>query len=509
MPPETHYARSGDLSLAYQVFGRGEVDLVVVPSFVSNLDLFWANPVIKAFFDRLGSFARVALFDKAGTGLSDPVSSVPAIEDRAAEIEVVIEAAGFERPALFGLSEGGPSSIFFTSTRPDRVRALILSGTYPVAPWSADGLTYEEAVAQLSALGLGDRYHPTRSNYERFAALRVPMLERWGSGETLARLTPSAGTARQLGLIERSCASPGMVRATIESALRLDVRALLPAIDVPTLVIHASDDPIPVQLGRYLADHIPGARMMEPEGQDHAPWLNEPDRVVAEVERFLTGTHHAATPDRVLATVLFTDIVDSTRTAADMGDARWRALLERHGELVRGELRGFGGREVKATGDGFLATFAAPAHAIRCAEAIRDSAHELRIRVRAGIHTGECEVIGEDIGGLAVHIGARIGALAGPDEVMVSSTVRDLVIGSGIGFVDRGEQRLKGVPGSWRVLAVRHDGAEPGSDEAFVANLPTPSTEAHLRRGDRMAGLLARRAPGLLRAGARITGLGS
>lgn len=490
------------MSIAYQVFGSGSVELVVVPSFVSNLDLFWANPVIKTFFDRLAAFARVAIFDKAGTGLSDPVVGVPTIEHRAAEVAAVIDAADFERPALLGLSEGGPASIVFASTRPEKTRALILAGTYPISVWSLEEHTYEELAESLDERGFPRHYLPTTEQFDWFQKWR-PALDRWGSGEFLEALIPSSGDARQLALIERSCASPGMVRATVEAGARLDVRSLLPAIDIPTLVIHATDDPVPVQLGRYLADHIPGARLLEIEGHDHAPWFNEPKRTVNAIEHFLTGSHHAPAPSRMLATILFTDIVDSTRTASEVGDALWRAMLERHDQLVRRELARFDGREVKATGDGFLATFAAPAQAIRCAESIRESAHELDLRVRAGVHTGECEVIGGDIGGLAVHIGARVGALAGPDEVLVSSTVRDLVIGSGIGFSDRGEHDLKGVPGAWRLLAVRSE-AEPDSDEAYVAGLETPPAASDHRFGDRMVGLLAHHAPGLLRASARM-----
>jgi class 3 adenylate cyclase len=275
-------------------------------------------------------------------------------------------------------------------------------------------------------------------------------------------------------------------------------------INVPTLVVHADEDLVPIQAGRYLADHIPGARFLEVKGQDHAPWLSAPDRVAGEMEEFLTGARHAREPDRVLATVLFTDIVGSTERAAELGDARWRTVLERHGEVTRSELARFGGREVKSIGDGFLATFEGPARAIRCAEAIRAAVRGLGMEIRSGIHTGECEVMGDDVGGIAVHIAARVNAIAAPEEILVSRTVRDLVVGSGIAFEERGTHTLKGVPGEWSLLTVVPEGAARESPEVKITKIETPSPRDAMRRSDRLAATVARRAPAVLRAVSRL-----
>jgi class 3 adenylate cyclase len=327
----------------------------------------------------------------------------------------------------------------------------------------------------------------------------------WGSGETLHVLVPSVKSLGLLGMSERMCASPGMARVTVESVFRIDVRAVLPTIDVPTLVIHATDDPIPVQGGRYLADHIPGARLVEVDGHDHAPWTNDPDRITRTIEEFLTGTHAPSRQSqRALKTVLFTDIVSSTARAAAIGDERWSALLQRFGEVTTDLAERFGGTVVKSTGDGHLATFEGPTYAIRCAEALRSDAEALDIEIRTGVHTGECELIGDDIGGIAVHIAARIMSFAAPGEILVSSSLRDLVVGSGIGFDDRGSHELKGVPGQWQLLAVNPNGPQPGSSEATLASLATPSPLSAMRRSDRAVASLARRTPWLLRGFARL-----
>jgi class 3 adenylate cyclase len=473
-----------------------------VPSFVSHLDFWWGHPAVKSWLDRLTSFARLISFDKAGTGLSDPVSGVPTIEERAAEIEAVMDAAGSERAALFGLSEGGPSSIFFAATRPERVQALVLFGTYATGTelWSSPP---GEVQAQMRGRGIPDEYVPTVGQLERAGAFQRHVRDDWGEGKALGLLVPDQGDPLQLALLERVSASPGMAWATVESAMRLDVADLLSTVKVPTLVVHARDDLVPIQWGRYLADHIPGARLLEVPGRDHAPWFSEPDMIAAEIEELLTGARHARPSDRRLATVLFTDIISSTERAATLGDARWRALLERHHELVREQLGRFQGNEVKTVGDGFLATFDGPARAIRCAEAVRDAIGGLGIQVRAGIHTGECEVMDNDIGGMAVHIAARVSGMAGAGEILVSRTVRDLVVGSGIEFQDRGSHELKGVPGEWGVLAVAPEGPSADSPEASLDRIETPGPRTSMRRADRMAAAVVRRAPGVVRTLAR------
>jgi pimeloyl-ACP methyl ester carboxylesterase len=504
---ETAYAPCGELSLAYQVFGEGAVNVVFAGSFVSHVEVMWGSPEIKAFFDHLATFARVLIFDKAGVGLSDPVPKVRSLEDRARELEAVMDAAGFERAAVMGVSEGGPAAIVFAASRPDRVQALVLMGTFAWTDWEGWG-DYEAAPSTLRQRTLerhGDAYAPTEAQFERIVECLHAVRERWGTGDALSYLLPSIRSKQQLGMLERMSASPGMARATVEATFSIDISDALPAVGVPTLVIHATDDYVPVQLGRYLADRIPGARLLEVEGRDHAPWLTEPDRVVSAVEEFLTGTHAPTHARRALRTVLFTDIVASTERAAALGDERWRAVLERYDELTRTAVTRFDGRVVKSTGDGHLVVLDGPAQAIWCAQAIRSSLEPLEIEIRAGIHTGECELLGDDIGGLAVHIGARVMGHAGPGEILVSSTVRDLVVGSGTGFDDRGMHELKGVPGEWRLLSVRSGGAPAGSSEATLVALPTPSPRAGMRRSDRAMAALARRAPGALRTVSRLT----
>lgn len=501
MAPRTQYAKCGDLSIAYQVVGEGPVEVVFVPSFVSHLEFLWADPVVKAWLDRLASFTRLILFDKLGTGMSDPVSGIPTVEERAAEIDAVIDAAGASQPALFGLSEGGPASIFFASTRPDRVRALVLFGTYPRGAPGPDA-DPGEFRAQILAEGWDEKYVPSDDQINRINEFGRHVDNDWGDGQALSLLVPSLGSPQQLALAERVTASPGMARATLESGRHLDVSHLLGSVQVPTLVVHARDDIVPIQLGRFLADSIPGARMLEVDGSDHAPWFTEPEVIAGEVEQFLTGARGKRGGERVLTTVLFTDIVSSTSRAAELGDARWRAVLERHSEIARNELGRFGGRVVKSTGDGILATLEGPASAIRCAGALVDAAKPLGIELRAGVHTGECEVIDDDVGGLAVHIAARVCDAAAAGEVLVSRTVRDLVVGSGVALSERGSHQLKGVPGEWELLAVDRPGATAG-DSAGVAAMNTPGPRASMRAGDRVALLMARRTPWLLRAAAR------
>jgi pimeloyl-ACP methyl ester carboxylesterase/class 3 adenylate cyclase len=457
MPPETRYARSGEINIAYQVVGDGPLDLVFVPGFISHLDLQWADPRIARFLDKLASFSRLILFDKRGTGLSDPVAAPAPLEDRMDDVRAVMDAAGSERAALFGLSEGGPMSILFAATYPERTRALVLCGTFATATLDPDDNPG------------GQRWVDA---YQRVRAL----VEHWGEGRTLAVFAPSADSERDRigrGIFERSAATPQMTRTLIDMVVETDVRDLLPSIRVPTLVLHREEEFVPVECARHLAEHIPGARLVVLPGADHIPFYGDADGYAEEIEEFLTGARHAPASDRILTTVMFTDIVGSTERAAALGDARWRELLGRHDELMRAELERHRGREVKTMGDGVLATFDGPARGIRCARAIADQVRSLDMELRAGLHTGECELIGDDIGGMAVNIGARIGAFAGADEVIVSSTVKDLVVGSGISFSDRGARELKGVPGEWHLFAV-------DQVEAPASNQLVPDTRERL-----------------------------
>jgi len=504
---ETSYAKCGDLSLAYQVFGDGPVELVFVGPIVTHVELLWTQPECKAFFDQLATFCRVLTFDKAGVGLSDPIPKVRLLEERVAEIEAVMDAVGFAKPVLFGMSEGGPQAIMFASKRPERARALILYGSFsfPTAG-SWDDLDRDPAELRARALAeLGEDYTPSTEQIARWQGFARAARSEWGTGAALSCLLPSVRSMRQLGMLERMFASPGMFRATLEAVFRMDIRPILPTITAPTLVIHARGDVIPVQGGRYLADHIPGARWLEVDGADHVPWFTEPDKILTGIEEFLTGSHAAPSQShRALRTVLFTDIVASTQHAAATGDERWRAVLHRFGEITADLTERFGGTVVKSTGDGHLATFDGPTQAIRCSEALRADAETLGIEIRAGIHTGECELLDSDIGGIAVHIAARICGQAGAGEILVSRTVRDLVVGSGTGFEDRGSFELRGVPGTWQLLAVNRHGPRAGSAEAELASLPTPDRRTAMRRSDRAVEVIARRAPWIMRGMARL-----
>jgi class 3 adenylate cyclase len=439
--PPTKYARSGDTSIAYQVVGEGPIDLVAVLGFATHLELQWEMPAFARFFERLGSFARVIIFDKRGTGLSDPVQEVPILEERIDDVRAVMDATGSERAALFGVSEGGPMSVLFAATHPERVDALVLHGAMgrtteaPDYPWGNPADAMREAAAEFIAPYWG---RDPEGMFEMFA----PSL----AGDPKA--------VEQLARLERNAASPAMVQQIFEMFLDIDVRSILPTIAVPTLVLHRRHDRVVYRgAGEELAEQIPGARYVELEGIDHLPWAGDSEAIAGEIEEFLTGSRSTPEPERALATVMFTDIVGSTERAGEVGDARWRELLERHHDVVARELERFRGREVKALGDGYLATFDGPARAVQCAQAIVEAVRPLGLEVRIGIHTGEVEVIGDDIGGIAVHIAARVGALAGAGEVLASSTVKDLVAGSGIRFEDRGAQTLKGVPDEWRLFA--------------------------------------------------------
>jgi pimeloyl-ACP methyl ester carboxylesterase len=440
--PETRYTRSGDVHIAYQVVGDGPRDLVYVPGFVSNVEATWRGPGSAKFFRRLASFARLIMFDKRGTGLSDRTSQIFTLEQRMDDVRAVMDAAGSERAALFGVSEGGPMSVLFAATYPERTTALVLCGTYARRAWAPD--------------------HPSGWRDEEFAAFHARVEAHWGTSQGLDLDIWAPSIARDEGAREamaaylRSAASPGAVRAVMEMNREIDVRHVLPAVRLPTLVVHrVGDRNIPIDQARYMAAHIPGARLVELPGDDHVPWIGG-DALLDEVEEFLTGVRHGQEFDRVLATVLFTDIVGATERAAALGDRRWRETLESHHAAVRGQLTRFRGRELDTAGDGFLAAFDGPARAVRCAAAIVDVVRGIGLEIRAGLHTGECEVLGDKLSGIAVHTGARVAALASPGEVLVSSTVKDLVAGSGLRFHDRGSHALRGVPGTWQLFALEH-----------------------------------------------------
>jgi class 3 adenylate cyclase len=434
---ETRYTKSGDVNVAYQVVGSGPLDLVLVSGFVSHLENDWQEPRSAYFLERLASFSRLIRFDKRGTGLSDRPGGLPDLETRMDDVRAVMDAAGSERAALFGYSEGGPMAALFAATYPDRVTALVLYGTYAKR---ADP----------------DDDYPWCQTMDERRAVAAEIERDWGADADLGSMIPDADPAmrRWWAARARASASPGAARDLILVNSQIDVRHVLPAVHVPTLVLHRRGDrDARLEEGRYIAAHIGGARFVELAGDVHVPWI-DPDPIVDETEEFLTGERHGAPPDRVLATVLFTDLVGSTERAAAVGDSRWSALLEAHESAVRRELDRFRGREVDTAGDGFLAAFDGPARAIRCACAARDEVRKLGLEMRAGVHTGEVELAGERLRGIAVHTGARVAAVAGPGEVLVSSTVKDLVAGSGLEFADRGEHVLKGVPGAWRLYAV-------------------------------------------------------
>ncbi|MDP8957096.1 MAG: adenylate/guanylate cyclase domain-containing protein [Actinomycetota bacterium] len=446
-PPAVQYAKSGDVNIAFGTVGDGPFDLVFVSGWVlSNLDIAWEGPAAQTL-SRLASFTRLILFDKRGTGLSDRTTGIPDLETRMDDIRAVMDAAGSKRAAILGVSEGGPMTLLFAATYPERTAAAVLYGTGPSYKRAAD---YP--------------WRPTQEEWDELIRGETPRLgtEEW-LDEKLAHFSPSLAhdesAKRWWRRWVRASASPGAVLALRRMNMEIDVRHTLRAISVPTLVLHPVGDEVTLlDEGRYMADRIPGAEMVELPGEDHGWWVR-PQEIGTETERFLKGIWNRGEWDiveteRILATVLFTDIVDSTAKLAEMGDRRWREVVQQHHAVVRRQLLRFSGREIDTAGDGFFASFDGPARAIRCACAIRDAVSELGLEVRAGLHTGECEVLDGKVGGIAVHIGARVAGQAAPGEVLVSSTVKDIVSGSGIQFRERGQAQLKGVPGEWALFAV-------------------------------------------------------
>ncbi|MGZ4142526.1 MAG: adenylate/guanylate cyclase domain-containing protein [Actinomycetota bacterium] len=437
MRSEVRYARSGDVHIAYQVVGDGPIDLVYSPGIWSNLEIMWEWPAWADYLDRLASFSRLILFDMRGVGLSDRGNQAPILELQTNDIGAVLDAAGAETAAVFGGARAGAMAMLFAATHPERTRALILYAPVAKTVAAPDWPT-------------GKSEQEQRRFVERFTS-------EMGTGENLDLQGPSFDPSFKTwwARFERLVATPGAYEELAQIFTPLDVRQVLPHIQAPTLVLHRAGDRIVNSAqGRAVAEAIHGARFVELPGEDHIPFLGNTDVLVDEVEEFLTGVRPAPKTDRILATVLFTDIVGSTERASAMGDKPWRDLLQRHHAAVRIELQRFHGREVDTAGDGFFATFDGPARGIRCAEAIRESLRGIGLEIRSGLHTGEVEIIGDKISGIAVHIGARIAARAEAGEILTSSTVKDLVAGSGLTFEDRGSHQLKGVPDEWRLFAV-------------------------------------------------------
>ncbi len=437
--PDVRYTQAPDgTSIAYTTFGEGPIELLCIPGFVSHLELMFEAPGAERYLGRLASFARVVMYDKRGQGLSDRPPSPPTLEQSMEDARAVLDAAGVERAAVYGISEGGPMSMLLAASYPERVSALVLYGTWPRLLRAED--------------------YPSGVPREAFEAFVEEAVHDWGGPVALQLWAPTLARDEQgrrwWAKMLRSGSSPAGAAALLRLYTEIDVRDVLGTITAPTLVLHRRGDRLtPLAAARVITEAIPGARLVELDGDDHLPFV-EPEQILDEVEEFLTGARPVREPDRMLATVMFTDIVDSTQRAVQLGDRGWRELVERHDELVRDVIARHRGREIKTMGDGFLATFDGPARAIHAAMSARDAARSLDLEIRAGLHTGEVEVMKRDIGGIAVNIGARVGALAGPGEVLVSRTVTDLVAGSGIVFSDRGAHTLKGVPGDWQLFAV-------------------------------------------------------
>jgi class 3 adenylate cyclase len=442
MAPVTRYTRSGEASIAYQVVGDGVLDLLFMPGWISQVEQLWEAPALRRLLERLAVFSRLIIFDRRGSGLSDSVGESYSLEQEARDALTVLDAVGSERAALFTYGLGGPVGALLAADRPERVGALIMYASIARTSWAPD---YDWAMS------VEDRAQWTEST-----------VASWGEsdGPGLPVLAPSMADDPALNAwfarLQRLSASPSEARILLNAAADLDVRDTLPRIRVPTLVMHRDrDNAWDPRHSRYLAEHIPGARYVELDGVDSFPFVGDSEAILEEIEEFLTGGRGGGELSRALLTVMFTDIVDATARAAELGDGRWRDLLARHDEEVRKELRRFEGREVKTVGDGFLATFdGPPSRALRCALAITTAARELGVEVRIGVHTGECELIGDDVGGMAVHIASRVNGLAGAGEVLVSGTVFGTVVGGPFTFEDRGFHELKGVPGRWPLFAL-------------------------------------------------------
>ncbi|HEX6663791.1 MAG TPA: adenylate/guanylate cyclase domain-containing protein [Gaiellaceae bacterium] len=441
MTPPIRYAQNGDVHIAYRVVGDGPLDLMLVAGAITNLDVLWEMPDYRRFCEELASFSRLILFDKRGMGLSDRVR-LGTLEERMDDVRAILDDVGSKSASLMGSSEGGPMSILFAATYPERTRALVLCGA-EVKEETTEDWPWGEA---------------TRPEFE--ASMDVDrIVQRWGKGLSVDFLVPSrkgdANLREQVGRLQVHSASPHDAIAFMRMAFEIDVRHVVPSLSVPTLILHRVDDQVcHVENARWLSRHIAGSRYVELPGGDHLPFVDGGD-IVDEVREFLTGVREPAEPDRVLATILFTDIVGSTERARELGDRRWRDLLDRHNEIVRRDLERYRGREIDTAGDGFFATFDGPARAIRCARTVVDDLRGIGLDVRVGLHTGEVELAGKAVRGIAVHTGARVAGMAGAGEVLVSQTVKDLVAGSGIDVEDRGTHELKGIPGDWRLYAVR------------------------------------------------------
>ncbi len=469
---ETEYAHAGDIDVAYRAFGHGPMNLVIVPGIFSHLDLFFTLDLFCDFMERFAEFGRVVTFDKRGTGLSDPTPGAAQLDERMDDIRAVMDATGMEHAAVIGISEGGSLALLFAATYPERTDAVVVCGSFGFVPPGSD-----------------------------LRALLERGVEEWGTGRVSIELSPglrksNALVRRSLGFIERASASPRMGRSIADFVLSLDIRPILHSVQAPMLAVHRAHEVIDVEYARELAQGVPDGRLVVLDGDDHLPWVGNSTEYVDTIEEFLTGTKHQVEPERGLSTVLFTDIVSSTSRNAELGDDAWRRLLDRHNHFVREALADHRGREIKTIGDGFLSTFDGPARALRCAKAIVDGVGDLGLSVRAGLHTGEVELYPDgDIGGMAVNLGARVGAAAEGGEVLVSSTIKDLVFGSGFRFVSRGEHELKGVPGTWPLFALEGEGLQ---------DAPVIAVDDHLSPLDRARVRLARRSPRATRAITRL-----
>jgi pimeloyl-ACP methyl ester carboxylesterase len=435
MGNQTLYAKNGSVYIAYQVFGEGDVDLVFVPGFISHVENSWDEPSLAEWLQRLGSFCRVIMFDKQGTGLSDRGPDLPGMDERMDDVRAVMDAQNVKRAAIFGISEGGSLATLFAASHPERSCALILYGAF----------------AKFSS------WFPTKESLKDL----IRYVEKdWGSGQSLPMFAPSKkddlAYQQWWGRFERLGASPGAVKALMRMNSQIDTSNILSSVNVPTLVIHRNDDvAVNVEGGRYLANMIPDAKYVELPGADHLPWVGDNrNQILDEIAKFLTGGLGVIEVDRVLATILFTDIVDSTKHAADMGDQRWRNLLDQHNAVMHKNIIRYRGRIIKSTGDGILAIFDGPARAIRCAFSAKEEINQIGVEIRAGLHTGEIELIGDDIGGISVHIASRVLCQARDNKIWVSHTVKDLVVGSDFKFSEQGIYKLKGVPGEWGLYTV-------------------------------------------------------